>query len=50
MAAAFDTRLPFPLAGGAARPIARELRRHGYNVVAKPMGFVVDGAQGPLRG
>lgn len=49
MAAAFDTRLPFPLAGGAARPIARELRRHGYEVVAKPTGFVVDGAQGPLR-
>lgn len=49
MAAAFDTRLPFPLAGGAARPIARELRRHGYDVAARPMGFVVDGAQGPLR-
>src|SRR5579875_2378834 len=28
-AAAFDTRLPFPLAGGAARGIAKRLRRHG---------------------
>jgi len=48
-AAAFDTRYPFPLAGGAARAIARGLRRHGYDVVARPAGFVVDGAQGPLR-
>jgi flavorubredoxin len=36
-------------AGGAARSIARKLRRHGYDVVAKPEGFVVDGAEGPLR-
>jgi hypothetical protein len=35
--------------GAAARPIARELRRHGYDVVARPQGFVVDGAHGPLR-
>ena len=35
-AAAFDTRYPFPLAGGAARAIARGLRRHGYDVVARP--------------
>ncbi|HEU5160942.1 MAG TPA: flavodoxin domain-containing protein [Streptosporangiaceae bacterium] len=48
-AAAFDTRLPFPLAGGAARPIARKLRRRGYSVVAGPKGFVVDEAEGPLR-
>jgi hypothetical protein len=48
-AAAFDTRLSNPLAGGAARSIARKLRRHGYDVVAKPEGFVVDGAEGPLR-
>src|ERR1022692_3199216 len=33
--------------GAAARPIARELRRHGYDVVARPQGFVVDGAHGP---
>ena len=48
-AAAFDTRLPFPLAGGAARPIARKLRRRGYEIVAGPKGFVVDEAEGPLR-
>jgi hypothetical protein len=48
-AAAFDTRLPFPLAGGAARGIAKRLRRHGYRLVAHPEEFVVNGAQGPLR-
>jgi hypothetical protein len=48
-AAAFDTRLSYPLAGGAARSIGRGLRHHGYEIVAKPQGFVVDGAQGPLR-
>jgi Flavodoxin len=49
VAAAFDTRLPFPLAGGAARPIARGLRRQGYRLITKPQGFVVEGAPGPLR-
>lgn len=48
-AAAFDTRFASPLAGGAARGIARRLRRHGYQLVAKPAGFVVQGAHGPLR-
>lgn len=48
-AAAFDTRLSYPLAGGAARSIGRALRRHGYEIVAKPQGFIVKGAQGPLR-
>ncbi len=48
-AAAFDTRLPSPLSGGAARGIARRLRRHGYMLAAKPEGFIVEGAQGPLR-
>jgi hypothetical protein len=48
-AAAFDTRLPHPLAGGAAQQIAKGLRRHGYTVVASPAGFVVEGAHGPLR-
>ncbi len=48
-AAAFDTRLAFPLAGGAARPIGRALRRLGYTVVSAPQGFIVDGARGPLR-
>lgn len=49
MAAAFDTRLSSRLAGGAARPIAKSLRRHGYAVVVKPEGFVVDSSTGPLR-
>ena len=48
-AAAFDTRLSYPFAGGAARPIARGLRRHGYQVDARPHGFIVRAAQGPLR-
>jgi hypothetical protein len=48
-AAAFDTRLSYPLAGGAARPIARQLRRHGYQLVAKPEGFIVTDGEGPLR-
>jgi hypothetical protein len=48
-AVAFDTRLSSPWAGGAARPIARRLRRHGYQIASKPEGFIVEGANGPLR-
>lgn len=48
-AAAFDTRLPSALAGGAARQIARQLRRHGYRMAADPEGFIVTGSGGPLR-
>jgi hypothetical protein len=48
-AAAFDTRLPSRIAGGAARPIAHALRRHGYRMAAKPEGFIVTGGEGPLR-
>jgi Flavodoxin len=48
-AAAFDTRLGSPMAGGAARAIARRLRKHGYQLVSAPEGFVVDDAYGPLR-
>ncbi len=48
-AAAFDTRLPSRMAGGAARPIAHALRRHGYRMAAKPEGFIVTGSEGPLR-
>jgi hypothetical protein len=48
-AAAFDTRLPSPMAGGAARGIARRLRRHGYRLVSDPEGFIVDESYGPLR-
>jgi len=47
-AAAFDTRLSYPLAGGAARPIARRLVGRGYRVDAAPQGFIVKAAQGPL--
>ncbi len=48
-AAAFDTRLRNPLAGSAARSIARQLRHHGYQLAAKPAGFTVDDAEGPLH-
>jgi hypothetical protein len=46
--AAFDTRLGSHLAGGAAHGIARALRRHGYEMVAPPQGFIVEGSEGPL--
>jgi flavodoxin len=48
-AAAFDTRLGSPMAGGAAHGIARRLRKHGYQLVADSEGFIVDDAYGPLR-
>jgi hypothetical protein len=48
-AAAFDTRLASPLAGGAARSIARQLSRHGYVPADVPRGFIVEGGQGDLR-
>jgi hypothetical protein len=48
-AAAFDTRLAFPLAGGAARFVGRGLRRLGYRLLVTPQGFIVDGTEGPLR-
>ncbi|KLN32932.1 hypothetical protein FB00_20340 [Cellulosimicrobium funkei] len=47
-AAAFDTRLRSPAAGGAMHGIVRGLRRHGFTVIADGEGFVVDGAEGPL--
>lgn len=50
MAAAFDTRIGAPLAGGAAPGIARRLRHHGYEVIAEPEGFLVqDNGEGPLK-
>jgi hypothetical protein len=48
-AAASDTRLRSPMAGGAARGIARRLRRHGCQLVGDPEGFIVDDSHGPLR-
>jgi hypothetical protein len=48
-AAAFDTRVRFPLPGHAAGAIANQLRRHGCRLVADPQGFIVTGVDGPLR-
>ncbi len=47
-AAAFDTRLGKLMAGSAARQITRMLRHHGYHVVDRPQGFVVEDYAGPL--
>jgi hypothetical protein len=49
-AAAFDTRAGSKLAGGAARKIHRQLRRRGYDLAAKPQGFIIEDMEGPLRG
>lgn len=48
-AAAFDTRVDFPMAGGAAYGIARRLRSFGYEMVAEPEGFIVEDVEGKLR-
>ena len=47
-AAAFDTRLRYSPAAGAAPLIARRLRSRGYRVDAVPRGFFVESAYGPL--
>ena len=47
-AAAFDTRLRYFPADGAAPLIARRLRSCGYRVDALPRGFLVESTQGPL--
>jgi hypothetical protein len=47
-AAAFDTRLRYFPADGAAPLIARRLRSRGYRVEAVPRGFLVESAQGPI--
>jgi hypothetical protein len=49
LGAAFDTRTDSLVADCAAHGIAHRLRRHGYELVAEPEGFVVDHAHGPLR-
>lgn len=41
-AAAFDTRVPFPLAGHASKGIARALRQRGHPMLAHPESFLVD--------
>ena len=49
-AAAFDTRGDYgPMVGGAARGIAQRLQRHGYDLVAEPEGFIIEGDAGQLR-
>lgn len=48
-AAAFGTRLGYPLAGGTAHSIGRQLRRRGYQLAARSQDLVVTGACGPLR-
>ncbi|MFJ9846631.1 flavodoxin family protein [Kitasatospora sp. NPDC101155] len=48
-AAAFDTRVATPGAGGAAEGIAHRLSSHHYDVVAEPEGFIVESTDGPLR-
>ena len=49
-AAAFDTRGDAgPMVGGAARGIEHRLQRHGYRVVCKSEGFVIEGDAGQLR-
>ena len=47
-AAAFDTRLTTLFPGSAARLIARGLEEHGYEVITRPEGFLVENMLGPL--
>ncbi len=42
MGAAFDTRLPFPLAGRASRKIERKLIERGYSLAVRSESFLVD--------
>jgi len=49
-AATFDTKTKtswFP-AGSAAKPAAAKLRAHGFEVIADPEHFMVEGKYGPL--
>jgi hypothetical protein len=48
-AAAFDTRANTALPGGAGHGIAHRLRRHGYELIADPEGFLILSTEGPLR-
>jgi Flavodoxin len=47
-AAAFDTRMgkPAVLTGAASKRIARLLRSHGFELVAKPESFIVESSPG----
>ena len=48
LAAAFDTRPTTLFPGSAARLIARSLEDHGYEVITRPEGFLVESMLGPL--
>jgi hypothetical protein len=50
-AATFDTRFEKPtwLTGSAAKTIAKQLRRKGFELVAEPESFYVLGTEGPLK-
>ena len=48
-ASAFDTRVPSPIPGSAAKAASRRLHKLGFNVIAKPETFYVEGVSGPLR-
>jgi multimeric flavodoxin WrbA len=50
LGAAFDTHTDPWETATAADSIARLLRRHGYELVAEPQGFVIEKTEGPLRG
>ena len=50
LGAAFDTRTDsVVVADGAADGIARQLRRHGYELVTEPESFIIDHTHGPLH-
>ena len=48
-AAAFDTRAPVRMAGGAAKGIGKRLRKRGYELTVEPEGFGIEDTTGPLR-
>lgn len=47
-AAAFDTRVKSFLSGNAAKRIYRALNKKGAKMMAEPIGFYVQGKEGPL--
>jgi len=48
LAAAFDTKYPYPLSGSAAPGIERRLRELGFKIVVPYMSFYIKGGKGPL--
>jgi flavodoxin len=49
LAAAFDTRAEGAMMGGAAKGIAHRLESHGFELVAEPEGFIIEGDAQLLR-